>query len=194
MAQSGLVRTFAGRSQRGSILFFTLVVMLLLFLGAAYTLRGAITDSGLTDSFSERQKNIATSDLATQMIASLIATTAAVQPLEISAASQPWFINPGVGNFIQPTPSYWATCMAGADASHKCHQLSGLPSSISQTVWFFVQPTGQSDASACQAQTSSQSFIALYYDVWVHTIDARGRAPADVESVYKLCVSNGGNS
>ena len=49
-----LSRSRRPRAQRGAILIYTLIALLLIFLGALFALRGGLTDTTLTDRFSER--------------------------------------------------------------------------------------------------------------------------------------------
>ncbi len=177
-------------NQQGSVLLFSLVVLLLMFLGALFALRGELTDTSLTDHFSERQKNILASDLALQWVANQINSVGSSRFLEISATNQSWFLNVQPANAVTPTPSYWSTCMSSSTSTDTCAQAklttTTTPSAATptQTAWVFVQPTGRTDASAC----NTQGLTAVYYDIWVHTIDARSQVRTDTESVYKLCV------
>ena len=68
-------RFSGGGRQRGAILVYALIALLLIFLGALFALRGGLTDTGLTDRFSERQKNTQASDLALQWISTQIGST-----------------------------------------------------------------------------------------------------------------------
>ncbi len=176
-------RISGGGRQRGAILVYALIALLLIFLGALFALRGGLTDTGLTDRFSERQKNTQASDLALQWISTQIGTTGASSPLEISATSQAWFLNVPAAQAVVPTPDYWLTCMAKSTSTDTCAQVT-MPSGTTQTAWVFVQPTGRTDTSAC----NTQGLTAVYYDVWVHTVDARGQVNTDTEAVYKLCI------
>ena len=174
-------------SQRGAILIYTLIALLLIFLGALFALRAGVTDTTLTDRFSERQKNTQASDLALQWIVSQIGTTAVSAPLEVSAQGKAWFLDIGAANAKPPTAAYWATCMSGSTSSDTCAQATlttASPSNITQTAWVFVQPTGRTDSQAC----NTQGLTAVYYDIWVHTLDARQQVTTDTEAVYKLCV------
>jgi hypothetical protein len=142
----------------------------------------------LTDRFSERQKNIQASDLALQWIVSQIGTYGTTQPLEVSAQGQPWFLGVQPANAVTPgvapNASYWSTCMSAATSTDTCAQAT-LPTSATQTAWVFVQPTGRTDTTAC----NTLGLTAIYYDIWVHTIDARQQVATDTEAVYKLCIS-----
>jgi Tfp pilus assembly protein PilX len=182
--------------QRGSILLVSLVALLLLFIGALFTLRGVLTDTALTDAFNERQKATVASDLALQWAVSQIeATYQASQGhvLEISAAGKPWF-RPWSGNPAAPVnpssqpasqPNYWTTCENNPSSTYVCAPVT-LANSAPQKAWVFVQPTGRSDPSACG---DTQSLIAWYYDIWVHTVDPRTQTGVDTESLFKLCVA-----
>ncbi len=164
-ASSCPTRAAGTNAQRGSVLLLSLIVLLLMFLGVLFTLRGVLTDTALTDSFSERQKDVQASDLALQWAVSQFKP---LMPLEINAAGQAWWRNVLPAQAQQPNSAYWKTCMAGPVGTTTCAQAT-MPAGVTQTAWWFVQPTG----------------ITGYYDVWVHTIDARGQVFTDTESVYK---------
>lgn len=179
------------RRQRGSALLFALVALLLVFLGAIFTLRGVLTDSGLTDRFSERQKDVQASDLALQWIANQIALLGTTQALEISATGQTWYLSsPPVPPLPigWPLPAYWQTCSSSSTrtSTDTCAQVP-MPAHVPQSALVFVEPTGRVDPYAC----NTQGLTAIYYDVWIHTTDARGGVSADTESLYKLCVLSG---
>ncbi len=177
------------RRQRGSALLFALVALLLVFLGAIFTLRGVLTDSGLTDRFSERQKDVQASDLALQWIVSQIAALGTTQALEISATGQPWYLSsPPVSPVPTdwPLPAYWQTCSSTPTSTDTCVSVP-MPSGVPQSALVFVEPTGRVDPYAC----NTQGLTAIYYDVWIHTTDARGGVSANTESLYKLCVLSG---
>lgn len=170
------------RSQRGSITVFTLIALLLMFLGALYTFRGALLDTSLTDKAASRLKDVQASDLALQRLTQTIVGAFAGSPLEISAAGQPWF----VANPVTPTPTYWSACMNNGSG---CVSLP-MPSGVPQQAWGFVEPTGRSDANGCKTQTTGVTVRAVYYDLWVHVLDPRTGVAADTESIYRLCVAS----
>jgi Tfp pilus assembly protein PilX len=173
----------APRRERGAILVYALIALLLMFLGALFALRQGLTDTSLTDRFSERQKNTQASDLALQWISTQIGTTGLTSPLEVSASSQSWFRAVPAASAAAPSQSYWQTCMSKSTSTDTCAQAS-MPTGTTQTAWVFVQPTGRTDTSAC----NTQGLTAVYYDVWIHTLDARGQVGTDTEAVYKLCI------
>lgn len=168
------------------MLLFALIALLIMFIGALFTFRGAMMDTSLTDKFSQRQKNVQASDLALQWVANQIAVQGSAQPLEVAAVGQPWYLNVPPAQAITPTPAYWSTCMASPTATDTCGQVT-LANHAPQQSWAFVEPTGRIDPYACHVQ----NMTALYYDVWVHTVDPRTNVAADVESIYKLCVITG---
>ncbi|MHB8390695.1 MAG: hypothetical protein ACYDBH_14130 [Acidobacteriaceae bacterium] len=179
------------RRQRGSALLFALVALLLVFLGAIFTLRGVLTDSGLTDRFSERQKDVQASDLGLQWIANQIAVLGTTQALEISATGQPWYLSSPPASPVAtdwPPPAYWQTCAnPGTRTSTDTCVSVPMPSSVPQSALVFVVPTGRVDPYAC----NTQGLTAIYYDIWIQTTDARGGVSADTEALYKLCVLSG---
>lgn len=168
---------------RGSVLLFALFALLVLAIGALFTMRGVFNDTSLTDAFSQRTKNIQVSDLALQWVSTQIASAGG--PLEIAATSQPWYLNAQPGQSISPTASYWQTCISKPTAASTCVSVP-LPAAAPQQAWAFVQPTGRVDAYAC----GIQGMTALYYDIWIHTVDPRTQSATDTESVYKLCTAS----
>ena len=182
------------RRQRGSALLFALVALLLVFLGAIFTLRGVLTDSGLTDRFSERQKDVQASDLALQWIANQIAILGTTQALEISATGKTWYLSSPPPPPVPPPPvppdwpppAYWQSCSLTSTSTDACVAVP-MPAGVPQSALVFVEPTGRVDPYAC----NTQGLTAIYYDVWIHTTDARGGVSADTESLYKLCVLSG---
>lgn len=177
-------RASARRAQSGSILLFTLIALLLMFLGALYTFRGAMLDTGLTDKAAARQKDIQVSDLALQQITNTMLTTSAGSVLETSASGQPWFLSTQPSGATTPNAAYWQTCIASPSSTQTCAPIS-LPTSVPQQAWGFVQPTGRTDVYACH----TQGLTAVFYDIWVHVVDPRTHVAADTESLYKLCVA-----
>ncbi len=173
--------TFTGNSrQGGSALLFALAALIIIFLGALFTLRGALTDAGLTNRFSERQKDVQASDLALQWVASQIEATTTQQPLEVSATGKSWYLAAPLT--LPPTPQYWTTCTSGSTSTDTCAAVP-MPSGVPEVAYAFVQPTGRTDPYGCD----TQGLDAIYYDIWVHTVVA-GSVASDTESLYKLCV------
>jgi len=156
----------SARMQGGSVLLLSLIVLLLMFLGALFTLRGVLTDTALTDSFSERQKDVQASDLALQWAVSQIKP---LMPLEINASGKTWWRDVLPTQAQQPDLAYWNICMTHPVGTTTCAQAT-MPNGTPQSAWWFAQPTGLTGG---------------YYDIWVHTIDARGHVSTDTESVYK---------
>ena len=188
------------KHQRGSVLLYALVALLLIFLGALFALRGSVDDTTLTDHFSQRQKNLQASDLALQTVLSsdLAPYAAAARELEVAATNQSWFFNTTPGQMVDTSnvAGYWASCIAAANSASAPASGSGwsgtptatcaaLPTLAGgQSAYFFVQPTGRSDSSGCGTSP------AVYYDIWIHVGDPRGQVWTDTESVYRLCVSS----
>ncbi len=166
--------------QNGSALLFALAALIIIFLGTLFTLRGALTDAGLTNRFSERQKDVQASDLGLQWVVNQIETTTNEQPLEISAVGKSWYL--GTALTAPPNAAYWTTCESNSTSTDTCAQVS-MPSSVPEVAYAFVQPTGRTDPYGC----NTQGLDAIYYDVWVHTVVASS-VSADTESLYKLCV------
>lgn len=176
----------ARHRQRGSITLFAMIALLLMFLGALYTFRGALLDTSLTDKAAARQKDIQTSDLALQWLTNQIVTVSQNSPLETSATSAPWFLPAQSSGPVTPTTAYWSACEQGGSATQVCAPVT-LPSGVPQQAWAFAQPTGRTDAYGC----NTSGFVALFYDLWVHVQDPRTGVAADTESLYKLCVPSG---
>ena len=157
--------SFQMRQQRGSVLLLSLIILMLMFLGTLFTLRGVLTDTALTDSFSERQKDVQASDLALQWAVSEIKP---LIPLESNAPGQLWWRTVLPTQAQQPDQAYWNTCMKKPVGTTTCAQAT-MPNGTPQTAWWFAQPTG----------------IAGDYDIWVHTSDSRGKVFTDTESLYQ---------
>ncbi len=168
---------------RGSALIFTLAALLIIALGTLFTLRGVLTDASLESHFAARQKNIPASDLALQWLVSQIEAQTSEQPLEIDAAGKPWFL--ATARASPPDAQYWASCASGVTSTDTCAEAT-MPAGVPQTAYVFAEPTGRTDPYAC----NTQGLEAIYYDLWVHTIDDNGAVSTDTESLYKLCALN----
>jgi len=168
--------------QRGAVTLFALIALLLMFLGALYTFRGVLLDTSLTDKAAARQKDVQASDLALQWLTKQIIATSQGSPLETTASGQTWFLSAQPGGAVTPTAAYWSACEQAPSATQTCAQVA-MPSGVPQSAWVFAQPTGRTDAYAC----NTPGFVAIFYDLWVHTVDPRTGVAADTESLYKLC-------
>ncbi len=167
---------------RGSALIFTLAALLVIALGALFTLRGVLTDAGLTGRFGERAKNVPASDLALQYLVTQIESRPAGQMLEIDAVGQPWYLATPLT--AAPGPAYWTACENQPATSQDTCAAVPMPAGVSQTAWVFVEPTGRTDSYAC----NTRNLDAVYYDLWVHTVDSQGTVATNTEALYKLCV------
>lgn len=166
--------------QAGSVLLFSLVALLLIYLGVLFALRGGLNDSGLTDHFAQRQGAVQGSDLALQ---SIITNTLAkyTAPLEVSANSQAWFFNAPAGHLVNAgdVAAYFCQCITKS-ASCGWNDTSTTPTCPStpltlasgQTAYFFVQPTYMNSPGGEP------------YDIWIRTIDARNQVSTDVEALF----------
>lgn len=199
----------AARTQAGMATLLVLVSLLVLFIGALFAFRADLTDTGLTDHFSQRQQAVISSDLALQWIATQMLDQSGGEALEVTGAGQPWFLsnppNPSNGGAwppanwqactpgdtsstapVCPAPSYWSSCIAGNSTTDTCASVP-MPASTGKQAWGVVIPTGFSDPYAC----ATQGMVAMYYDIWTHVVDPRTQVSADSESLYKLCVISG---
>ena len=167
--------------QAGYILLVVLVSLLLMLLGFLFFMRGTFSDAHMTGNVVQRYKDAQASDMALQIMSDTIAKASNGSPLEITAVSQPWFRNVAPGT-TAPTATYWSSCVGGATGSN-CGQVS-LPPGVPYTALAVVQPTGRTDPYACQIS----KYTAVYYDLFIHTVEQNGNTSADTESVYKLCV------
>lgn len=167
--------------QAGYILLVVLVALLLMLLGFLFFMRGTFSDAHMTGNVVQRYKDAQASDMALQIMSDTIAKASNGSPLEITAASQPWFRNVAPGT-TAPNAAYWSSCVGGATGSN-CGQVS-LPTGVPYTALAVVQPTGRTDPYACQIS----KYTAVYYDLFIHTVEQNGNTSADTESVYKLCV------
>ena len=175
-------RTIPSRpGQSGYILLVVLVALLLMLLGFLFFMRGTFSDAHMTGNVVQRYKDAQASDIALQVLDQKILNASNGSPLEITAAGKSWYRNVATGT-PAPTASYWSSCV-GAAAGSNCAQLS-LPPGVFYTAYAVVQPTGRTDAYACQVT----GYTAVYYDLFIHTVEQNGNTSADTESVYKLCV------
>ena len=168
-------------SQTGYILLVVLVALLLMLLGFLFFMRGTFSDAHMTGNVVQRYKDAQASDMALQIMSNKISQASSGSPLEITAASQPWYRNVAPGT-AAPTAAYWSSCLNGSSGSN-CWQVP-LPNNIPYTALAVVQPTGRTDTYACQVT----GYTAVYYDLFIHTVEQNGNTSADTESVYKLCV------
>ena len=175
-------RTIPSRpGQSGYILLVVLVALLLMLLGFLFFMRGTFSDAHMTGNVVQRYKDAQASDIALQVLDQKILNASNGSPLEITAASQPWYRNVAPGT-TAPTAAYWSSCLNGPSGSN-CGQVS-LPNGVLYTALAVVQPTGRTDPYACQVS----KYTAVYYDLFIHTVEQNGNTSADTESVYKLCV------
>ena len=168
-------------SQAGYILLVVLVALLLMLLGFLFFMRGTFSDAHMTGNVVQRYKDAQASDMALQIMSNTIAQASNGSPLEITAASKPWYRNVSPGT-AAPTAAYWSSCLNGPSGSN-CGQVP-LPNGVPYTALAVVQPTGRTDTYTCQVT----GYTAVYYDLFIHTVEQNGNTSADTESVYKLCV------
>jgi Tfp pilus assembly protein PilX len=170
--------------QHGDILLFTLVLLLLLLLGALVAMREGLTNTWLNGNTLVRQKNVHVSDAALRAVEQTIQTASNGQPLELMAANQQWYRDVVTGT-AAPTDSYWDSCATSSSVTARCASTSVSVggTSVPYTVLYVVQPTGRSDPT-CKFSTQYRAF---YYDVFVRVKEANGSSAATTESIIRLC-------
>lgn len=170
----------AGARQQGTVTLLVLVALLVLFIGAMFSFRADLIDSGLTDHFAQRQQGIINSDAALQWMSDAIVTAANGRPLEVASNVPKWYLSAPLSG--APTDTYWTTCES---ANSGCAQVPSSVLAPGMTAWAFVHPTGRTDAYGC----TTSGTTAVYYDVWLNMKNARTKTSESVEAVYKLCVN-----
>lgn len=171
----------AGRAaQQGTVTLFVLVALLVLFIGAMFSFRADLIDTGLVDHFAQRQQGVINSDKALQWLSDQILATSGGAPLEIASNAPKWFVSPALGS--TPSAAYWSQCMNNGTG---CAPIQSGVLAPGIQAWTFVQPTGRTDAYGC----TTSGTTAVYYDVWMHLLNKRTQTSENIESVYKLCVN-----
>jgi Tfp pilus assembly protein PilX len=186
-------RTGARRRERGEILLFTLVALLLCLVGLIYAMRDTIITTLVTGNNLAKQKNVQASDIALQRIQSHVdgVITVTGMDLPFSAAGEGWFraIDPNAAVPTQPLApdaEYWAQCTAGGGLTARCstETLAG----IGRKAKFVVQPTGRGDELGCPVKDGAPSLMAVYYDIFVYVEEANQATSATTHTEYKVCV------
>ncbi len=183
----------AARGQRGDALVFTLLTLLVVGLGFLVAMRTVLVDTQLSGNHLARQKAVQVSDIALRSLAGTLQAAAGGMPLELAAAAQPWWRDVAAGT-AAPDPAYWAGCLGNADATRRCAAVSvaAAGTALPYTALAAVQTTGRpADPHGCglgQIGSGSEQ-AAVYYDVFIHVVEAAGTAASSTETVYKLCIS-----
>jgi Tfp pilus assembly protein PilX len=170
--------------QRGDILLFTLVLLLLLLLGALVAMREGLTNTWMNGNTLVRQKNVHVSDAALRMVEQTVGVASGSLPLELAATGQQWYRDVAP-NTPPPSDSYWDSCASSSTASTRCATLNVTvgSSTVPYTVTYLVQPTGRMDKT-CKFPTA---YDAHYYDVFIHVKETSGSTAANTESIIRLC-------
>ncbi len=176
------------RRARGYVLLLVLIALLVLLLGALFTLRTTLLQTVMTGNTLQRQKDVQGSDLALRLVEQLIVQTSQAsdgQALEYAANGKSWFYVPATTPWTPPTYSgYWSTC-SSTSTTQPCASVANMPSGY--TASFVVVPTNQpTDPYACQ----STGYTAVYYDIFIHTSESSGATGANTETVFKLCATS----
>lgn len=207
--------TYARRpSQRGDVLLFVLVSLLILLLGALYLMREQFNDSFFAGNSLQRQKNVHVADqalaLAFEEIERTLRATDGGMTLDVavkvSADQANWFLSP-TGSEAWPAPGalesinegYWSLC-SERNADKPCTKLCSdasqqLPCDPAQLPAYYVAtmvvvPTNlHPDVHLC----ATTGYVAMFYSVFVHVQEAKsgkqlGPTSATVESVFRQCV------
>jgi Tfp pilus assembly protein PilX len=175
--------------QRGEVLILALLVLLVLYLGFLYTMRGVMLDAKVAGSALGQQKAAQASDVAFRQIENLMYTAYGGQALEFTAVNQSWYRDVAVGT-AGPDGDYWDTCINNASsttATTRCGSVTVKidSTSLPYTAYFVVQPTGRVDK---YANCPSDKLSATYYDVFLYLTEAAGGSGVTTETVMKLCV------
>lgn len=173
--------------QMGEALILTLLVLVVLYLGFLYTMRYVMSDAQMAGNNLALQKNAQSADIALRKLEDVIYQASNLVPLEISATVQPWYrqVAPGTPG---PDAAYWKACLGNASSADRCGAVAVAigNTALPFTAWAVVQPTGRTDAYACEVGT----LTALYYDVFIYIQESSAATSAATETVIKLCVQN----
>lgn len=197
--------TTALRRERGYVLLLTLIALVVLLLGALFTLRGNLLQNVMTGNTAQRQKNVQVGDLALRQVQQVLISTiqSANTALDISAAGQPWFYTPTTNPWPLPgaqsgaNANFWNVCLA----NKTCDTLSDMASTLSPPppavtdgngnvyqILVTVTPTFRpSEQSACNGNST---LWASYYAVFMNIREANGTTAANIQSVIKLCTTS----
>ncbi len=184
--------------QQGYVLLLSLLSLLVLLFGVLFTMRGTLLQTVITGNTLQRQKDVQASDLVLRKVQQVIINTvqgAGNVPLEVAASGKPWFYVPNASSTAWTVPgssaaaTYWsATSASGCYANKTCDTISDMDSSVSgYDALVTVVPTNL-PVNPYSCQTSS--YIASYYDIFIHTVEANGSTGASTETVFKLCTPN----
>lgn len=172
------------RRHRGEVLFITIVLLLVIFLGFLYMTRQLMTQAQLAGNTVASQRNAQVADLVLRRIDNIITTSNGGMPLELAMAGQAWYRQVTAGT-AAPNAAYWRSCLGNSDAALRC---GSLPVNLDTTSLPYsslvvVQPTGRTDQFAC----GMSLFRAVYYDVYIQVSEQNGATAAVTHSVYRLC-------
>lgn len=173
------------RHQSGEALIFTLLALVVIFLGFLYTMRNVMSNSVMSGNNLTRQKNVQVADIALRNLQQLIFDNYGDQPLELSGTGQTWWRTVAANTVVPPT--YWASCAGNSDTAARCGSVPVAigTSTLGYTAYAVVQTTGRTpDPYACHLQ----NFSAYYYDIYIHVVESSGVTSATTETVHKLCV------
>lgn len=174
--------------QRGETLIFTLLILMVVMLSFMYLMRGVMSDTLMTGNNLARQKDVHVADIAMRNVEQSIFLAYGGSPLEYSALSSAWYRDVPNGT-ASPDASYWASCSGNASAALRCAPVTlnfGAAVLPGYTALAVVQPTGRTDPYTCNLT----QFLAVYYDVYIHTTESSGATAATTHTVYKLCVNS----
>mgnify|MGYP000098875415 CR=1 FL=1 len=169
---------------RGEVLFITIVLLLVIFLGFLYMTRHLMTEAQLAGNAVASQRNAQVADVVLRRIDNTITTTNGGMPLELSMAGQAWYRQVGAGT-AAPTAAYWASCLGNADAGQRCGSVNVnvVNTALPYSALVVVQPTGRTDQFAC----GMSLFRAVYYDIYIQVSEQNGSTSAVTHTVYRLC-------
>lgn len=176
------------KRQTGEALLFTLLAIVVIFLGFLYAMRNVVSNTTMTGNNLARQKNVQVADIALRNLQQIISDRYGGLPLEVSTVAEPWW---RTGTPITIPAAYWNSCLGNTDKTARC---GNVPVSIGNTALNYqalavVQASGRApDVSACP--DAGQDFVAYYYDIYIYVQENPGVTTATTETVHKLCVKD----
>jgi Tfp pilus assembly protein PilX len=180
-------------------LILSLLVLLVLYLGFLYTMRGVIQETQINGNFVARHKAQQVADVALRQLQGLAYSTSQGVALELSASAQPWYrdVKPGTASPTSTSPTYWSSCLGNSDTTLRCGSIPVKigSSALPYGVLAVAQPTGRVE----QYSSCPNGLTAMYYDVYLYvsestTADDTNTSGGNFESVMLICVPGSSTS
>lgn len=175
------------KAQSGEALIFTLLAVVVIFLGFLYAMRNVMSNTTMTGNNLTRQKDIQVADIALRNLQQMIGDAYGDIPLEQSGANQAWW-RVVAANTAVPT-TYWASCLGNSSTASRCGAIpvSVGTTNLNYTAFAVVQTTGRApELHSCPLD----DFAAYYYDIYIHVVESSGVTSATTETVHKLCIKD----